>query len=251
MSNPGASVVVAPSEPQTDPREDALKVALARAEALLADGMGLDAYTEYVSTLATIQRAKDTRWGAAHARSARGKLSGHWSTPRDVLAEVREVLIAHGAYGPGFAVDVAADPGSRVAEQWFGQFHMDARRRDALAAHYLDWASPDGPSWLNAPYNRIGDFAAKAAQYRNERWPLAFLSFARTDTNWFHKSVVGGNATVWVRKGRIAFVDPTTGKKGQVAPAPSLLALFSGRLKRVEPGTRVGPWLCVMAGGAA
>lgn len=228
----------------TEARLNKLTTAIVRA-AELEHGVGLEAFQQYVTELSVVAKANE-KWSAAHSKGARGKLSGHWSTTRATLDETRAVLTALGV-DRDYAIDVAADPGSAVAPDWFGLFHMDPARRDALAPT-ASWASFKGPSWLNAPYGTIEQFAKRAAGYDGV-YPLAFLAFARTDTKWFQNHVLFAARSIWFRLGRISFIDPTTGQTGKnkVAPAPSMLATFGGGAlpAGLRPGDRVGRWALV------
>jgi len=188
----------------------------------------------------------ENKWSAAHSKTARGDLSGHWSTPSAVMAEVSDVLRARGIAAP-FAVDVAADPGSAVAPDWFGPLHIDRQRRDALAVPIEQWASPKGPSWLNPPYDKISSFLARCAEYgqiKGLRYPLLVLTFARIDTAWFHEYAAQNATAFWARRGRISFVDPTVGagpkSRRNTAPTPSLLMAF-GPLGPIK-GPEYGRW---------
>lgn len=225
-----------------------------RAAELFKAGAGEADYRAYLNELQVCAAVKNrSKWASALSRGARGKLSGHWSTPRSVLDEVAEVARLSGL-GLGVGLDIAADPGSAVADSWFGPFHMDPRRRDALAPE-VSWriqvdARRPGlllPSyaWLNSPYDNISAFMVKAAtEYpKNYSGSLLSLSFARIDTKWFHRALDSDTvSSIWARKGRVAFVDPTTGKKGMTAPAPSMLMTFGRSLSRDAPPDRVGPW---------
>lgn len=244
------------SKPGTADLDEALVTD--RAERELAERGGPDAFQEYLRILAVKARDKQ-KWGAAHSKAARGKLSGHWSTSKETLDESKEILRLLGL-PTEYVLDIAADPGSAVAPDWYGSFNLDAKRRDALDPNVSWVPTRPGSAWLNGPYGIIAAFMKRAAGYtgkipdhpmfvvRDERpRPLMSLTFARTDTQWFHKSVVPAATAVWVREGRISFIDPLTGKKGQVAPAPSLLALYGvSRLDiDLDKVVKVGKWQLV------
>lgn len=201
----------------------------------------------YFKALAKCARNEGKRWSAAHSRGARGALSGHWATAPYVLDEVRDILRLHGLPDT-FGLDVAASPGSAVAPAYFGPFNFDAQRRNALVQE--SWEPPIGTaSWLNPPYSEIKAFAERCAKYKGKA-PLLFLSFARTDTAWFHDNIVKHATATWLRKGRIKFIDPLTGKVAQVAPAPSLLAMFGDVDLGAEGVRSCGKWQAVKFVGA-
>jgi len=89
---------------------------------------------------------------------------------------------------------------------------------DALA---LSWRAES--VFVNPPYGRM--LARWVAKARNEHEAgraglVVALIPARTDTKWWHGSVVGA-ADVWLLKGRLAFGDGT-----QVAPFPSAIVVW-------------------------
>lgn len=243
-----------------DNAEVAIKALAEHAEKLRAESAGIEAFRVYVSDLANLAKAAQAaagKWAKPLSRKARGELSGHWSTPRSVVDEALAVAQA-AELGSRIGVDFAADPGSTLAEDWFGPFHMDRRRRDALAAD-VSWGdalaklAPGALGWLNPPYSHVRAFASKAAlefPARPSGRSLLFLVFARMDTIWFHRYVLPKASSIWVRMGRIAFVDSVTGSAGQVAPAPSMLVTFGEILHRDTPPV-VGPWALVYRRSAA
>ena len=75
------------------------------------------------------------------------------------------------------------------------------------------------------PYGRgIGDWMAKAAAEAaaGRARPVIALVPARTDTEWWHRSVVAAGASVTMFKGRLAF----GGEGGTAAPFPSALIMW-------------------------
>lgn len=199
-------------------------------------------FDAYLRQLAVKARDKE-KWGAAHSKKARGELSGHWMTPRETLDHAATILDRLKL--PALSLDVAASPGSTVCPDWFGPFHFERTKRDALDPA-LTWTA-EGSAWCNPPYDQIRKFADRCAL---APIPTFLLSYARTDTAWFHDVAVRHSALGWFRKGRITFVDPVTGRPGSVAPAPSALFLFhpnpdaKRKLRDIAEAAvgRVGPW---------
>ena len=84
---------------------------------------------------------------------------------------------------------------------------------DGLAMPWL------GRVWCNPPYGKhTGAWLAKMNRHRNG----VALVFARTDTKWFHESVVTADAILFL-KGRISFVDGLGATGGGGAGAGSML----------------------------
>lgn len=87
---------------------------------------------------------------------------------------------------------------------------------DGLA---LPWV---GRVWCNPPY---GKFTARWLKKMNEHRNGMALIFARTDTRWFHESVIHADAILFL-KGRIAFVDGLGKTGGGGAGAGSMLVAW-------------------------
>lgn len=78
--------------------------------------------------------------------------------------------------------------------------------------------------WVNPPYGRqIGLWVQKALDTSQKGRTVVCLLPARTDTAWWHESVIGGNAEVRFVKGRLKF----SGAKNS-APFPSAVVIFRG-----------------------
>lgn len=209
-------------------------------------------FRRYLVDLAEKAR-NSARWGAAHSKAARGKLSGHWTTDRETLQDSKDILGRLGLPST-YSIDLAADPGSAVAPHWVGPFNLDPQRRDALAIPSWRPPEPNTSGWNNPPYSDIAAFAKRAAEYhRDERAakrtvaesrPIMFLAFMRTDTRWFHRHIVDQGVPIWIREKRLKFVDPVTGAQSNSAPAPSFLGLFGAPEDLdLTPARRVGLWV--------
>lgn len=218
--------------------------------------MTTDPKAEYHRYLVDLgEKARDaSRWGAALSKSARGKLSGHWMTPPNVLVEASTILEALGLPST-FTLDIAADPGSAVAPDWFGLFHLLPGNRNALAVP--SWVAPKrGAAWLNPDYGQILDFAKRAAEHdldcerKGIVAPLMFLAFARLDTKWLHRHVLDPEIPMWVHEGRLKFIDPLTGMAKNSAPVPSFLGLYGikGSKVNLAKAKTVGRWKLLRGG---
>ena len=77
-------------------------------------------------------------------------------------------------------------------------------------------------SFMNPPYSKINSWIAKAyKEHKENNITVLALTFAKTDTEWWHK-YVEGKAEVHFIKGRIKFIDPNTRLPSKnSAPYPS------------------------------
>ena len=165
-----------------------------------------------------------------------------WETPQDLFDKLNEVY--------HFDWDAAAtgETSKTNPVRCFDPDHEHNWCRDALS--FKDWqdaaeacVSCAGESakaggfqgrggharvfWLNPPYGRdIRKWMDKA--YEQSRRPgvtVVALTFARTDTRWWHE-VVSKAAEVRLLKGRVKFLQD--GKVLAPAPAPSAVITFAG-----------------------
>jgi len=157
-----------------------------------------------------------------------------WSTPRALydLLSVR--------WGP-FTLDAAATPVNTRCERWLGPGGV---HEDALTAPWDDnplRVGLGGPIWLNPPYGRkVGRWLTRAReQSALTGRKVVCLTFARTDTRWWHDEVMRYASFVDLFRGRVVFTDPqgnpNLGRaKGSTklrilpAPAPSCAIVFLG-----------------------
>ena len=149
-----------------------------------------------------------SKWKADNLFSS---ASNEWATPQCLFEMVSK------EFG-GFALDAAASAENHKVAYYYTQ------NQDALAQ---DWASSQGPVWLNPPYGRgIGQWIEKAYLTSQQGNTVVVLTFARTDTKWWHDWAMKADEIRFLR-GRVHFVRPdhTSGP----APAPSVLLVYRGR----------------------
>ena len=129
-----------------------------------------------------------------------------WATPWALFTEVSKEF--------NFVLDAAASKENRKCPNYFSV------EDDALKQ---DWAiKAKGESvWLNPPYGRnIGVWIKKAYQESAKGCTVVCLTFARTDTRWWHDWAMKA-AEIRLIPGRVTFIG---GKSA--APAPSCLIVF-------------------------
>lgn len=121
-----------------------------------------------------------------------------------------------------FTLDACALQSSTlVSANWYGPDHPDPRRRDCLTA---DWRTDamGGAVFMNPPYGRtIGLFMRKAYAEANRGCVVVCLVPARTDTAWYHDTVIASGAEVRFIRGRLRFNDGPNS-----APFPSCIAIM-------------------------
>ena len=131
-----------------------------------------------------------------------------WETP----SELWEPVDRH--FGP-FDLDAAATAKTAKCKRFFTpETNALVRPWDAKRV------------WLNPPYGRyVGRWVRKACDeaQRNGGPRVAVLTFARTDTVWWHEYALLAEHIVFLQ-GRVAFC--LDGQRQASAPAPSVLLLF-------------------------
>ena len=78
--------------------------------------------------------------------------------------------------------------------------------------------------WCNPPYSHVGDWVAKVYAERDRAEVVVMLTFAKTDTRWFHEYVYHVAELRFLR-GRVKFLSP--GHLAGSAPYPSMLAIYA------------------------
>ena len=148
-------------------------------------------------------------WTSVHTSSA----IDTWTTPISLWTELNKEF--------DFQLDAAALRCSAlVPRNWYGPDHPRVSRRDALSRSWVN--DVDGAVWLNPPYGRgvTGRFVAKASQEATRGLTVVCLVPARTDTAWWHDSVLD-KCEVRFLRGRLKF-----GASESPAPFPSAILVY-------------------------
>jgi phage N-6-adenine-methyltransferase len=108
-------------------------------------------------------------------------------------------------------LDAASTDANHLCKLWF------TPTTDALTR---PWGFP---TWCNPPYGRgVGEWVRKG-RTAGKNVPVVMLLAARTDTKWFHESIMMHAHEICFIKGRVVFnIDgkPMLDKKGKPMPAP-------------------------------
>jgi phage N-6-adenine-methyltransferase len=132
-----------------------------------------------------------------------------WSTPNWLFDEIAAVF--------RFTLDVAANNHNYKCNKWFGPYEDGLKQ---------DWSQY--VCWMNPPYGReIGKWVEKARTESTKGAVVVALLPARTDTLWFHNSIVSWVNYIGFIKGRVSFGSyDGYGHKDSPAPFPSMLVVF-------------------------
>jgi phage N-6-adenine-methyltransferase len=146
-----------------------------------------------------------------------------WATPQYIFDWLDEEF--------HFGLDAACTFSNCKCER--GLFYPDY---DALTE---DWSKDNELNetyrnvWLNPPYSNPLPWVKKAYEEGTEGTTVVCLLPADTSTKWFHDWVYG-KAEIRFIKGRVRFVDPTTGKVTKDPPKFGSMIVIYG------PNAKVG-----------
>jgi phage N-6-adenine-methyltransferase len=140
------------------------------------------------------------------------------STPLDFFMELDAEF--------GFDVDVCALESNAKCNVYFGPDHWDPAHRDGLERPWSTYGRADkahaAVCWMNPPYGRtIGLWMQKALDESRKGATVVCLVPERTDTRWWHETVIAGGAEVRFVRGRLKF-----GSAKHAAPFPSAVVIF-------------------------
>jgi len=126
-----------------------------------------------------------------------------WSTPQYFFDKLNDEF--------NFTLDPCATAENAKCDKFY------TKEDDGLSK---DWS--DERVFMNPPYGReIGRWVEKARNSGAQ--VVCCLVPARTDTRWWHNSIIGGGAEVRFIKGRLKF-----GGSKENAPFPSAVIIFRG-----------------------
>lgn len=161
-----------------------------------------------------------------------------WGTPRVVLDPLE-------AFG-GIELDPCANLRS-VVEPKKGIYLPDdglvASWSDLVQPEYGDtisaWGepyySPPGVAFINPPYGRaVKKWMEKCKEEAANGCEIVSLVAARVDTKWFHENIFASAQAVCFWKGRIKFIDLSTGQAGDPAFFPSAVVYWGPRANLFE-----------------
>jgi site-specific DNA-methyltransferase (adenine-specific) len=149
-----------------------------------------------------------------------------WETPQYIFDWLDEEF--------DFDIDLAADESNTKCNHYLDKF-WDSLKVD-WSTSYLDCLSKDRNRpvcWLNPPYSDPLPWVKKAYEESQYGATIVCLLPADTSTKWFHDWVYG-KAEIRFIRGRVRFVDPTTGKVTKDPPKSGSMIVIYG------PDAKVG-----------
>lgn len=105
-----------------------------------------------------------------------------------------------------FQLDAAAAPHNALRRKFI------TAEQNTLVTPWADYLSIPGYVWLNPPYSDITPFVKKAAAESNNQIGTVMLVPADTSVGWFKEAIQTASEVRFITAGRLAFINPVTGK---------------------------------------
>ncbi|HDC4264788.1 TPA: phage N-6-adenine-methyltransferase [Enterobacter cloacae] len=105
-----------------------------------------------------------------------------------------------------FQIDAAAAPHNSLCRKFI------TAEQNTLETPWADYLSVPGYVWLNPPYSDITPFVKKAAAESANQIGTVMLVPADTSVGWFKEAIQTASEVRFITAGRLAFINPVTGK---------------------------------------
>lgn len=105
-----------------------------------------------------------------------------------------------------FQLDAAAAPHNTLCRIFI------TAEQNTLETPWADYLSIPGYVWLNPPYSDIMPFVKKAAAESANQIGTVMLVPADTSVGWFKEAIQTASEVRFITAGRLAFINPVTGK---------------------------------------
>lgn len=105
-----------------------------------------------------------------------------------------------------FQLDAAAAPHNALCRRFI------TAEQNTLETPWADYLSIPGYVWLNPPYSDITPFVKKAAAESANQIGAVMLVPADTSVGWFKEAIQTASEVRFITAGRLAFINPVTGK---------------------------------------
>lgn len=121
-----------------------------------------------------------------------------WRTPPALFASLDAEFC--------FQLDAAAAPHNALCRRFI------TTEQNTLETPWSDYLSIPGYVWLNPPYSDITPFVKKAAAESANQIGTVMLVPADTSVGWFKEAIQTASEVRFITAGRLAFINPVTGK---------------------------------------
>jgi DNA (cytosine-5)-methyltransferase 1 len=121
-----------------------------------------------------------------------------WRTPPAIFASLDAEFC--------FQLDAAAAPHNALCRKFI------TAEQNTLETSWADYLNVPGYVWLNPPYSDITPFVKKAAAERLNQIGTVMLVPADTSVGWFKEAIRTASEVRFITAGRLAFINPVTGK---------------------------------------
>lgn len=105
-----------------------------------------------------------------------------------------------------FQLDAAAAPHNSLCRKFITE------EQNTLVTPWFEHMQIPGYAWLNPPYSDITPFVKKAAIEGENRIGTVMLVPADTSVGWFKEAIQTASEVRFITAGRLAFINPVTGK---------------------------------------
>lgn len=121
-----------------------------------------------------------------------------WRTPPALFASIDAEFC--------FQLDAAAAPHNALCRKFI------TAEQNTLETPWADYLSIPGYVWLNPPFSDITPFVKKAAAESANQIGTVMLVLADTSVGWFREAIQTASEVRFITAGRLAFINPLTGK---------------------------------------
>nr|WP_273968101.1 phage N-6-adenine-methyltransferase [Enterobacter cancerogenus] len=121
-----------------------------------------------------------------------------WRTPPALFASLDAEFC--------FQLDAAAAPHNALCRKFI------TAEQNTLETPWADYLNVPGYVWLNPPYSDITPFVKKAAAESANQIGTVMLVPADTSVGWFKEAIQTASEVRFITAGRLAFINPVTGK---------------------------------------
>ena len=121
-----------------------------------------------------------------------------WRTPPALFASLDAEFC--------FQLDAAAAPHNALCRKFI------TVEQNTLETPWADYLNVPGYAWLNPPYSDITPFVKKAAAESINQIGTVMLVPADTSVGWFKEAIQTASEVRFITAGRLAFINPVTGK---------------------------------------